>query len=208
MNDMPGTQNEPTNSPTSLIDPPTGPVPDPAPAPSADAAGEPPAPEGEGLSPAPEVTPLSFTDLTLPEGMAVPDEFQEQFLQAFNDPDLDPKARAQVLLNLHSQVLQKAADAYAGQWETLQNEWRQRVLAAFPGEKLTQSQTQIAKLVDRYGDKAVREAFALTGAGNNPAIYNFLARIAADLNEQPPVRGAPASAQPRDRASRLFNTQE
>lgn len=208
MNEIPAPQPETLDSPTSLLDVPGGPVPDPAPAPPAEAAGEPPAPEGEGSLAAPEVAPLTFESLTLPEGLSLSPELGAKFVDALNNAELDPQGRANALLSLHAEVLKEAADAYAGQWEAMQNEWKQGVLTAFPGEKLTQAQTQIAKVLDRYGDKAVREAFALTGAGNNPDIFKFLAAVAADMNEQPPVRGAPAAAPPSDRASRMFKTQE
>jgi hypothetical protein len=150
--------------------------------------------------------PFTAEQLTLPEGMKIPDEVRDEFVGLINNTELSAAERANNLLGLHTKILQAAADEHVAAWDALQSEWQGAVQKDFPGDKLTAAQAQIAKVLDRYGDAAVREAFALTGAGNNPAIFRFMTKLAADLNERPPVTGTPATGQPLDRASRMFGT--
>lgn len=194
-------------------------VPDPAPSAegqvNASPAGseqevEPEAGAGEGVEKgAPEPAPaLTVDDLSLPEGFVLPEDTANEFLSLVNEP---PESRAELankMLGLHTSLLQSAADEYAKQWETLQEEWRTevRALPEIGGDNLDRSLGEIAKVLDKYGGKEVRDALSVTGAGNHPALVQMFHRIAKDLNEQPPVKGAPAAGQPRDRASRMFPT--
>ena len=209
------TDSQPTDPQTANAAPAPEAAPDPTPAPSAssDSSPEPSSliggsveAEGAGVEEGPAPAPISADDLALPEGYALPEELGASFLELMNNP---PESRAEFansILELHTQILQQTADAYAQQWEATQEEWRAAVqnLPEIGGQNLQTSLGEVAKVLDRYGDKEVREAFALTGAGNHPAMVRFLHKIAKDLNEMPPVAGAPANAAPRDRASRMF----
>lgn len=209
MNDNPAQTIEPNAPVTTNTEPDPsktgGPIPDPTPV-------SPPPDAVESEAPPPSMVegsvegaaPVTAEDLSLPEGLTLEGELQDKFLAAINTAD--PKERANALVGLHAEVLQGAADEYAARWEQLETEWKGEIQTAFPGAQLPQAQAEIAKVLDRYGDKAVRDAFAVTGAGNNPAIFRFLVGIARDLNERPPVGGTPPSATPKDRASRMFGS--
>jgi hypothetical protein len=168
--------------------------------------------EAEGTSPEPAPT-ATFDDLTLPEGLEIPEETGTQFLELINN-DMKPQERAQAFLDLHhslvQQTMQQTAEAYAEQWEQTQADWQRQVqeLPGIGGDNLDASLGQIAKVLDRYGDQEAREALNVTGAGNHPALVRLFHAIAKDLNEKPPVRGAPATGSPQDRASRMFGNTE
>jgi hypothetical protein len=160
--------------------------------------------EEKGAPSAPE--PLTLEQLSLPEGFSIPEELGGAFVELMNNP---PESRAEFankMLELHTNLLQSVADEHASRWEALQEEWRAgvRSLPEIGGDNLDRSLGQIAKVIDRYGDKEVRDALSVTGAGNHPALVKFFHAIAKDLNEKPPVKGDLAAGQPKDRASRMF----
>lgn len=191
---------------------PGGPVPDPAPVPSEPTTeaieGDAQAAPDEGAVEPP--APITLEDLTLPDGLELPEELGTKFLDLVNG-EMPAADRANALLNLYQETaqgaVQGAAEEYARQWTELENEWKGAIEAAYPGPKLAVAQTQIAKVLDQYGSKEVREAFTTTGAGNNPHIFAFLHKIALDISEKPPVPGGPASGASRDLASRLYGSQ-
>lgn len=220
MSEQPVTPTSPTPAVTSSADPalatpasPTsmigGPLPDTA-APAAAPAVDPAAPAAPEASVA-EFVPLTFDTLAVPKGLQIKEGDKllpeaEQLLGILNEAKMPPE-KASALLALHEQFLQKAADQYLAVWEKTQTEWRKGVetLPEFGGAALPETLSQIAKIVDRYGDAEVREAFVITGAGNHPAVVRFMAKIAKDMNEAPPTKGT-HQTQTADRASRMYNT--
>ena len=190
-------------------------APDPAPTPEGEAA-SPPADsliggqveQGEGSEgeEGPPSEPITADDLEIPEGFVFEGEGADAFLALINDPPESRAELANAMIAAHTQILQQTADTYAQQWQETQDAWREEVrqLPEIGGAHLERTLGQIAQVVDRYGDAEVREAFAVTGAGNHPAMVRFLSKIAKDLNEAPPVSGQPAVGEPRDRASRMY----
>ena len=220
-NDSAPTNSQPDSTPIEAQNPPANPgaAPDPTPSPASEPAAADPTKgsliggeveaEGAGGDEGPSPAPISLEDLALPEGYALPEELGNSFLELMNNP---PESRAEFansVLELHTQILQQTADEYAQQWEATQEEWRTEVqkLPEIGGRNLESSLGEIAKVIDRYGDAEAREALAVTGAGNHPALVRLFYRMAKDLNEAPPVKGAPATSAPQDRASRMFKTQ-
>lgn len=203
-------------APTSLISsatteatpPPAAPeaIPDPTPAsPAVEAEGAAPGAEGP---PEAAPAPLALADLTLPEGFEMPEEVGSQFLQLVNSPPQSKAEFGNSLIALHTSLLQSVAGKYAQQWESTQEEWKTTIqnLPEIGGKNLNQSLSEIAKVIDRYGDAEARQALALTGAGNHPALFKLFYKIAKDLNEAPPIQGAAATDAPKDRASRMFGS--
>jgi hypothetical protein len=209
-NDLVTQTSEPT-SPTTT--PPTNPAPaappaaapaDATPAPTSLLGGtavEPPVGEGTG-----QPSPITLEDIALPEGFVMPEAEGAEFLALLNEPPEDRKQFASSLLEVHNKILQQVAEGHAQAWERTQSEWQDtiRALPEFAGDRLEPAMAQIAGVVDRYGDAQLREALALTGAGNHPAVARFMLKIAQDLNEAPPVKGGPATSPAPDRASRMF----
>lgn len=222
---MPNDPATPNSPPASLLTEAAAPpspeaAPDPTPTPPSDAAapsqakgtligGEVEAEGAEGAEGPPSAPePITADDLALPEGYALPEELGPQFLELMNNPPESRAEFANAVLGLHTQILQQTAETYAQQWEATQEEWRTSVqnLPEIGGRNLESSLGEIAKVLDRYGDAEAREALAVTGAGNHPALVRLFHKMAKDLNEAPPVKGTPATSAPSDRASRMFKT--
>lgn len=162
----------------------------------------PPTTETTTEKPSEEFTPLTSDDLTLPEGFEVDEAFRDEFLQLTNGAKLSKEA-VNELVGLQTKIQQKAAERLSEAWNTTQNEWREASKAAL-GENLAPALGKISQLMNEYGSPDTMEVFNLTGAGNNPHIIQFLAKIADKLVvEAKPVSGAP-STQPQDRAKRMF----
>lgn len=119
-----------------------------------------------------------------------------------------PRDAVAGLVALQEQTMKAASEAGSAQWNELQETWRAEVSkdAEIGGEKLQPTLGSISKLLDRYGSPEVRAAFDLTGAGNNPQVIKFLAKVAKDLGEPGPISGQPGSP-PRSAAEILFPNQ-
>lgn len=175
-------------------------------------ATDPTTPPADGTSPpetppaeAPE--PLTLEALTLPEGFEADAERLGGFLELANETGLSAESASQ-MLSMHNTFMEQVASDLSTQWEETQQAWQEevRALPEIGGTNLDRSLGEIAKLLDRHGDQAARDAFRATGAGNHPAIVQFLYKVAKDSNEQPPVSGTPAQTDPKDRASRMFGS--
>lgn len=177
-------------------------VPDPVVEPQVEELKESAAPE-----PAPTVEPLTVADIALPEGFEAEGEVMEEFLTLANDLGLD-KDKASSLASLHAKVLSSAQEAAVSEWDKLQDTWKAeaKALPEIGGDKLDASLSVIAKAIDKYGTPEAREAFNITGAGNNPHIIKLLHSMASKLVEAPPVSGSPSTEGQPDRASRMFKS--
>ena len=154
-------------------------------------------------TPAPE--PLTAEDVTVPEGLEADSEALGKFVEMANEHGLS-KEVAQSLVDFHSDFVKSMGEQLSSQWTSTQEDWQRQVkeLPEIGGQNLQSSLTEIAKVVDRYGSKDLRNALDVTGAGNHPEVVKFLHNIAKAVNEQPPVSGAPPSSAPTSRAERLF----
>lgn len=163
----------------------------------------------EGQPPS-EPEPLTLDQISLPEGFEMPEEVGAQFLDLLNNPPQSRTDLANQMIGLHTSLLEKVAGEYATQWEETQQAWQKQIreLPEIGGANLAASQAEIAKVLDRYGDKEARDALALTGAGNHPALVRLFYKIAKDVNEAPPVAGTPPTGAPSDRATRMFGKSE
>ena len=192
--------------PTSLLNQPTTGVTDPGaePAPAVNALEEPvePAPAPEPVA---EATPLTAEQLTLPEGVAPDPEALASFVEFANGAQLAPE-QAQAALDLYHAQVSALQTQIAEQWETTQKEWADaaRALPEIGGPNLDRTLSEVASVIDRYGSQDLRTALDVTGAGNHPAVVQFLHRIASVINERPPVSGQPTSTTPKSRAERLY----
>lgn len=158
----------------------------------------------------PEFKPVTAEAFKFPEGFEKNDEVLAKFLEITNGAKL-PADVAQKLIDIQTDLTKAASEAGSKAWTEMQTKWQDEVRAdpEIGGQKLEENLSHVAKLIDRVsGDQAtaVREAFALTGAGNNPALVKFMVKVAKELSDPSPVTGAPASA-PRDTASLLYPNQ-
>lgn len=170
--------------------------------------GDPAPAEGDPApaDPAPEpLSPLTAEDISIPEGMEIPDELRDEFLNVINDAELSPKDRAQALIDLQAKAAQQASETASREFAAQQQQWQDEVRAdpQLGGANFEATISGISRLVDQYGNDEFVSAMAATGAGNNIHVVRFFHAIAQKLNEPGPVTGAPV-AQQGDAASRLF----
>lgn len=158
-----------------------GPEPAPEPAPAPEPTPDPaPTPE-----PNPEPAPVQELNLTLPEGLQADEAALTAFKETLLDANLSPQDRGQKLLDLYAAQAKALSDAATEGFTKTQTEWRNELAKdpAFSGDALPKSLETIGKAFDVYGTPQAREAFDITGAGNNPHIVRMIHKMAAALNE-------------------------
>lgn len=166
--------------------------------------------EGEApkpAEPAKAAEPLTKEALTFPEGFTADETATGKFLEIANELGLS-KEGASKLVGLQAELAKQASEAGSKLWEETQSQWQDQVRAdpEIGGTKLQENLGVIAKLLDSHGNAEVRQAFDITGAGNNPAVIKFLIKVGKELGEGGPVSGRPGTA-PSDPASILYPNQ-
>jgi hypothetical protein len=163
------------------VDPPATPDAPTAAAPDAPAP-EPAAPEPKPDAPA---TPEALADFTLPDGFTADPALMTQLKEALSTDGLSMQERGQKLVDMYAKMQTESAAEQAEAWETVQTEWRSTIEKdpVLGGSNTARTQEVLGKALDVYGNDAVREAFALTGAGNNPDVVRFIHKMAVALNE-------------------------
>jgi hypothetical protein len=153
-----------------------------------------------------EYVPLTAEDITFSDTFEVQEEFRDEFLSIVNDQEKSPKDRTQALVGLYEKAALAASEASSNAWANTQKEWQEAVKndPEIGKDKLPTTLASVNKLVTEYGSDEAVEAFALTGAGNNPHIIKLLAKVATVLSEGKPVTSAAPVNQETDRAARMF----
>lgn len=146
--------------------------------------------------------------LQLPEGMKTDDPQFKSFAETFADPKLDPQAKGQKLISLYTDAVKAIRDQQTQVWTDTNKAWVDAVKAdpEIGGAKFEPTKTSIARAIDSLGPElsvAFRQGLDATGAGNHPAIWKGLAKMAALLTEGGHVSGNPASGKP-DLATAFF----
>lgn len=171
---------------------------------------QPPAPEGEvkppegeakppeGEAKPPEAKAPEKYEFKLPEGIEAAPEAVSKFEEVARTHNLSQEA-AQGLMDMHFEQLKTQAETLATAqtqaWTTTIDTWKGEMAKTYQGEALTKAQTDIGRALDEYGSPEVRQAFDLTGAGWNPAIFSFVHKMAQALSEGTiqPGGGAPTA---------------
>jgi len=166
------------------------------------------APEIEPVDPVAPVepaVPLTAEDISIPEGLQIPDEIRDDFLGIVNDGEMSPKDQAQALIELQARAAEQASNETSQQFLDQQQQWQDEVKgdAEIGGANFQATLGGIQRLVDQYGNDEFIGVMASTGAGNNVHVVKFFNAIAQKLNEGGPVSGAPANAS-ESAASRMF----
>lgn len=172
--------------------------------------------EGEGKEAAKvDDAPIEYTDFTLPEGVEASPEQMAAFKEAAAGAKLSQE-QAQGLMDLHTKALTEAATKPYEVWRDTQEQWQKEIKAdpEFGGAKLeTETIPSIAKAIKAFSptpeaEKALRQAFHLTGAGNHPEMIRFMARIGKSLAEGTHVGGKPTDGDGgKSAAQKLYPTQ-
>lgn len=151
---------------------------------------------------------------TFPEGFKADDATLTEAKSIFAEAGV-PLDKAQALMSLYSKNLQAATEAGASsataQFTELNTRWASEVnaLPEFQGEAKKQTLAILGRTMDEFGSPEAREAFDLTGAGNNPAIVRYILSLAnAVVEGSPTAPGAPsAGKRPRSLGERLYPNQ-
>jgi len=151
--------------------------------------------------------PFKADEIKLAEGFEVDEATAKSFVDTVNKFGLPRDAIAE-LVTLQSNAMKAASEKGSALWTKMQEDWQAEIKAdpAIGGEKLAENLGAVAKVIDKYGTPELRAAFDMTGAGNNPHVIRFMAKIAKDLNEPGPIPGAPAVGA-KDAAATLFPNQ-
>jgi hypothetical protein len=187
---------EPTPAPTSLIN---------EVKPTATDPGAEPSPPVQELKTEPPAE-LKPDDFKLPEGFSVDEASMTSYLEFAKTQGLN-KDQAQGALDLYAQQITQLGSAMEAEWNATQTQWQEqcRALPDIGGDKLDASLAEVARVIDRYGSQDLRTALDVTGAGNHPAVVQFLHKIAKAVNEAPPVSGQPTATATLSRADRMYN---
>lgn len=131
---------------------------------------------------------------TVPQGIDAQDPALGAFAGAALDAGVSPET-AQRLIDAAAPEIVKAMTQPYQAWKDLQENWQTQVRndPEIGGAKFDRVVLPtIARAMDRYGDPGLREALAVTGAGNNPAIIRTLYTLSRMVTEGRPVQGNPA----------------
>ena len=131
-----------------------------------------------------KVNPFKVEEIKLPEGMTIDEAATKPFVEIVNKFGL-PRDAVTELVNLQAKVMSDASEKGSADWNTLQDDWRTQVQSDpdIGGTKTAPTLGAISKLIDEFGTPELRTAFDLTGAGNNPHVIKFLAKLSGKLTE-------------------------
>lgn len=187
---------------------------EPTPEPAADPAPTDPAPAESDPTPA---EPLTIESFDLPENFDTESPLVEPFLEMINSGDLTPQNVGQKVLELAGQFQENQLKM----WAETQAGWVEEITKdpTVGGQALEANLSFVSKAISNYTaavapnseaapeiEKGIREAFTLTGAGNNPHIVKFLVWMGKQLGEGGTVNGDPAAGAERSRAETLFGS--
>jgi hypothetical protein len=205
--------------PNDLLTTPTpAPAPAPTPATTTDPAAPPaPASTDPAADPKPEVDPALDTK-TNPfkaeeikfstEGVTVDPAVASDFVAVVNEFGIPRNAIAK-LMSLQEKVMTANSEAGSRAWSEVQETWSNEVQndPEIGGQKWPEVQGRIGQLLDTYGSPELREAFDLTGAGNNPHVVRFMSKVAQVLNESGFISANPGNNPPKSAADILYPNQ-
>lgn len=159
--------------------------------------------EGEdGDADKPEaITPESYGDFTLPDGIAVDENIVGEFKGIAAEAGLS-KDQAQKLVDLRVKQVQAEQAA----WQKTQETWVNEVKAdkEFGGDNLPANLAVAAKALDQFGTPQLRQLLDAYGIGNHPEMVRFVYRVGKGMSEDSPVNVKSPAAGQRDPAKVLF----
>jgi hypothetical protein len=139
--------------------------------------------------------------LTLPEGLKSDDPLFKSFAETLADAKLGPQERGQKLLDVYQTAVKAGREAQIEAWKSTNDQWVKDVKAdpEIGGAKFESTKASISRAIDSLGPAdaaSFRQGLDATGAGNHPAIWKGLAKMAAVLTEGGHVQGSPSKGSP------------
>lgn len=128
--------------------------------------------------------PFKTDEIKFADGTAIDPQMGQAFADVVNEFGI-PRAAVSKLLDLQQKTMLANSEAGSREWTKTQEEWTAATMKdpEIGGDKWPAAQTKIGSLLDQFGSPELRQAFDLTGAGNNPAVVRFMAKIANVLTE-------------------------
>ncbi len=167
-----------------------------------------PDPAAEGAKPAEAGAPEKY-EFKAPEGVTLDPGALGEFETFAKEKNLS-QDMAQSLLDRHVAEIKKQTEGIYNSWFETQKGWQAEIIADknIGGDKLPASKAAIGRVLNFLGPvegKAFREALDFTGAGNNPAVFRGLVKLAERFSEGTSVKGNPTTAAlPKTAASVLY----
>lgn len=142
---------------------------------------------------APEGAPDAYKEFKVPDGFELDKDALGEAHKVFKELNLNQDG-AQKLIDFYANKTKEALDAPFKLWRDTQEQWVDAVKKDPDiGPKLSQVKQTISKAIDNLGDaalsKSFREAMDITGAGNHPAVFKALAKLAEFVTEGKHVSG-------------------
>ncbi len=145
----------------------------------------------------PEGAPAAYTDFKAPDGYTLSPDTIAAATPIFKELGLN-QDQAQKLVDFHAKAMVDAAKAPNEAYTALRTDWQTKTKSDYPGPALETAKTEIGRMLTALPadvTSAFREAMDLTGAGDHPAVFKALHKLAAFVTEGKHVSGAgPSSA--------------
>lgn len=191
---------------------PTPPATDPAPPaaggePPKDAGAEPKTPLDPALDTKANPFKLEELKFSSPE-ITVDPAIGNELVTIVNDLGL-PRDAVAKFAALHEKAMLANSEAGSRSWSELQDKWANEVRAdpEIGGQNWPKVESQIGGLLDTFGSPELREAFDLTGAGNNPHVVRFMSKVASVLSEGGFISSNPTGGEVKSAAQILYPNQ-
>lgn len=165
-----------------------------------------------GEAPPPAEAPIVYEPFKAPEGVTFDNESIGKFSELMGAAHV-PQEAAQKILDLYTNEIARITDVQKDVWNKTNEDWKSAIKAdpEIGGNRLQTVLQTSRGLIERFGGSAeekaaVRQALALTGAGNHPEVVRLFYRIGKALGEGSPVPApTPKEAPgPKNRASARY----
>lgn len=152
----------------------------------------------EGEKPAEGAAPVAFEfkPFAFPENFQVDEPRVKAFQEVLTKPDLDPQARGQELIHLHTTEMEKYAEHLAAEQHRVFAETRQgwvKDIKSDPqigGSGFNTTMMAVARMRDLFVPKenigAFNKFLSITGAGDHPEFIRMMANMAKRFDEPSP----------------------
>lgn len=144
-------------------------------------------------APPPVEAPIVYEPFKAPEGVTFDNESIGKFSELMGAAHV-PQEAAQKVLDLYTNEIARITDVQKDIWNKTNEDWKSAIKAdpEIGGNRLQTVLQTSRGLIERYGGSAeekaaVRQALALTGAGNHPEVVRLFYRIGKALGEGSPV---------------------
>lgn len=137
---------------------------------------------------------LDFAAIKPPEGFTLSDEDKTAISAIAKETGLTQPALEKLSAFYFSRLgaTVEGLNASVGEeWTKTNKAWAEEIHTKFGGDEArVKSEVQkFQPIIDRFGGDKLREALAVTGAGNHPAVFDFFTKLTATLGEGTPVGG-------------------